>query len=44
VVGKILDTLRVEHSLGARWQGLPRPAEDEGTAAGAARSAVRGAA
>lgn len=28
VVGKILDVLRVEHSLGARWKGLPRPAEE----------------
>lgn len=34
VVGKVLDTLRVTHSLGARWAGLPaRPAEDEGTRA-----------
>jgi len=31
VVGKVLDALRVEHSIGARWQGLPRPAEDPGT-------------
>jgi flavin prenyltransferase len=28
VVGKILDALRVEHSVGARWKGLPRPAEE----------------
>ncbi|TDJ76051.1 MAG: UbiX family flavin prenyltransferase [Planctomycetota bacterium] len=31
VVGKILDRIGVEHSVGARWQGLPRPAEDAGT-------------
>jgi 4-hydroxy-3-polyprenylbenzoate decarboxylase len=31
VVGKVLDTLRVPHSVGARWKGLPRPDEDEGT-------------
>lgn len=30
VVGKILDRLGVENSVGARWQGLPRPDEDEG--------------
>jgi 4-hydroxy-3-polyprenylbenzoate decarboxylase len=30
VVGKILDRLGVEHALGARWEGIPRPAEDEG--------------
>ena len=31
VVGKILDTLRVPHSVGARWRGLPPPDEDAGT-------------
>ena len=31
VVGKILDTLRVEHSVGARWKGLPPHDEDAGT-------------
>lgn len=31
VVGKVLDTLRVSHAVGARWKGLPRPEEDEGT-------------
>lgn len=30
VVGKILDRLGVENTVGARWQGLPRPDEDEG--------------
>ena len=30
VVGKILDRLGVEHSLGARWRGLARPGEDAG--------------
>jgi flavin prenyltransferase len=28
VVGKILDRLGVEHSVGARWQGIRPPAED----------------
>jgi 4-hydroxy-3-polyprenylbenzoate decarboxylase len=32
VAGKVLDVLRVEHSLGRRWQGLPRPSEDAGAA------------
>jgi 4-hydroxy-3-polyprenylbenzoate decarboxylase len=30
VVGKILDRLGVENSVGARWRGLDRPDEDEG--------------
>lgn len=30
VVGKVLDALGVAHSVGARWKGLPRPAEDAG--------------
>jgi hypothetical protein len=30
VVGKVLDRLRVEHAVGARWKGIPRPAEDAG--------------
>jgi 4-hydroxy-3-polyprenylbenzoate decarboxylase len=30
VVGKILDRLGVENSVGARWQGLDRPPEDDG--------------
>ena len=33
VVGKILDGLRIPHSLGARWKGITRPAEDAGTGA-----------
>jgi 4-hydroxy-3-polyprenylbenzoate decarboxylase len=33
VVGKVLDLLRIEHSLGARWKGLAPPAEDLGTGA-----------
>ena len=32
VVGKVLDALGVEHSTGARWQGLPQ--EDPGTGSG----------
>jgi flavin prenyltransferase len=28
VVGKILDRLGVEHAVGARWKGIPRPDED----------------
>ena len=31
VVGKVLDRLGVEHSVGARWKGIDRPAEDAGT-------------
>lgn len=31
VVGKVLDTLRVPHGVGARWKGLPKPEEDDGT-------------
>jgi 4-hydroxy-3-polyprenylbenzoate decarboxylase len=30
VVGKILDRLDVENSVGARWKGISRPDEDEG--------------
>jgi 4-hydroxy-3-polyprenylbenzoate decarboxylase len=30
VVGKVLDTLRIEHSVGARWQGLPPACADPG--------------
>lgn len=30
VVGKVLDSLGVQHSLGARWKGLPKPSEDPG--------------
>jgi len=30
VVGKILDRLGVEHSVGARWEGTEVPAEDAG--------------
>ena len=30
VVGKVLDVLRVEHALGARWKGLPQPPADPG--------------
>ncbi len=30
VVGKILDRLGVENSVGARWKGLEKPPEDEG--------------
>ncbi len=30
VVGKILDRLGVEHSVGARWEGTEAPAEDAG--------------
>jgi 4-hydroxy-3-polyprenylbenzoate decarboxylase len=30
VVGKILDRLGVENAVGARWEGVSRPAEDEG--------------
>lgn len=33
LVGKLLDTLRIEHALSARWQGLPPSSEDEGTRA-----------
>jgi 4-hydroxy-3-polyprenylbenzoate decarboxylase len=40
VAGKVLDALRVEHSVGARWKGLPRPAEDSGT--GGARRPLEG--
>jgi flavin prenyltransferase len=32
VVGKILDRLGVENAVGARWKGMERPDEDEGTA------------
>jgi 4-hydroxy-3-polyprenylbenzoate decarboxylase len=32
VVGKILDRLGVEHAVGARWEGIPPPAEDPGVA------------
>ena len=32
VVGKILDRLGVEHSVGARWEGIRPPAEDPGVA------------
>jgi flavin prenyltransferase len=31
VVGKVLDQLGVEHSVGARWQGIARPGGDPGT-------------
>lgn len=31
VVGKILDRLGVENSVGARWRGITPPDEDEGT-------------
>ena len=31
VVGKVLDRLEVEHSVGARWQGIPQREEDAGT-------------
>ena len=34
VVGKVLDRLRVEHAVGARWKGIPRPPEDAGAARG----------
>lgn len=30
VVGKVLDSLGVEHAVGARWKGIPRPDEDKG--------------
>jgi 4-hydroxy-3-polyprenylbenzoate decarboxylase len=30
VVGKVLDRLGIAHHVGARWEGLPRPAEDGG--------------
>jgi len=30
VVGKVLDALGVEHAVGARWKGLPKPDEDAG--------------
>jgi flavin prenyltransferase len=30
VVGKILDRLGVENTVGARWKGIPKPDEDEG--------------
>ncbi len=30
VVGKVLDALGVQHSVGARWKGIPRPEEDRG--------------
>ena len=33
VVGKVLDALEIEHSLSARWKGMPRPTEDPGTGA-----------
>ena len=26
VVGKVLDTLRIEHRVGARWEGFAKPA------------------
>ena len=28
VVGKILDALEVQHSVGARWKGIPKPDEE----------------
>jgi 4-hydroxy-3-polyprenylbenzoate decarboxylase len=35
VVGKVLDSLRIEHSVGARWDGFPRRApEDPGLEVG----------
>lgn len=36
VVGKILDRLGIENSVGARWKGLERPPEDEGIGRGTA--------
>lgn len=33
VVGKVLDALRLPHTLSQRWQGISRPAEDAGTGA-----------
>lgn len=33
VAGKVLDVLRVPHTLSARWQGLDRHPEDPGTGA-----------
>jgi 4-hydroxy-3-polyprenylbenzoate decarboxylase len=33
VVGKVLDYLRVEHALGARWKGTDTPDEEPGTGA-----------
>lgn len=33
VVGKVLDALRIEHELSARWKGMPRPEGDAGTGA-----------
>ena len=31
VVGKLLDALRIEHSVGARWAGLDEPEQEQGT-------------
>ena len=31
VAGKVLDLLRIPHSVGARWKGLEAPPEDPGT-------------
>ena len=31
VVGKVLDSLRIEHGVGARWKGITPAAEDPGT-------------
>jgi 4-hydroxy-3-polyprenylbenzoate decarboxylase len=31
VVGKVLDTLRIEHDVGARWKGINPAPEDPGT-------------
>lgn len=43
VVGKVLDTLRVTHSVGARWKGLPeRPQEDAGIGAPPPRDPLAG--
>lgn len=30
VVGKVLDSLGVQHAVGARWKGIPKPDEDRG--------------
>jgi 4-hydroxy-3-polyprenylbenzoate decarboxylase len=37
VVGKVLDLLRIQHELGARWRGLAPPAEDPGIGSPAPR-------
>ena len=37
VVGKVLDALGLPHALAERWKGIPRPAEDAGSAAPASR-------